>query len=122
MLRAGALFLLALGLTGCSLIPQTSKNQVRGTVPVEWIPPEERRDLATYLHGSDDIHRARQITTEHSSVEYYKDFSLGIIEVSDEGVINPSQKKQVLEMLDKEFPPGGNGGLLVILIHGWHHG
>src|SRR5687768_12357939 len=107
MIRVAAL-VLAFCFAGCSLIPQTPKNQVRGTVPVDPVAPNDRVAVS-HLHGRDDLHRARQITTEHSSVEYYKDFSLGIIEVSDEGIINPSQKQQVYEMLGRELK---NGGLL----------
>ncbi|HEX8170178.1 MAG TPA: hypothetical protein VF824_06540 [Thermoanaerobaculia bacterium] len=115
-MRGFALGLLCLSLAGCSVLPQTTKNQVRGTLPV--VKPEKPRALSE-LHGHDDVHRARQIMAEHSSVEYYSDFSLGILEISDDGTINPSQKEQVFKMLDAETKPGG---LLVVFVHGWHHG
>ena len=121
-MRRFAVGVLCLSLTACSLLPQTTKNQVRGSLPVTMPDPDKLRDLEE-LHGDDELHRARQIMAEHSSVEYYKDFSLGIIEVLDDGTINPSQKKQVFQMLDKMFDPEKKpGGLLVVFIHGWHHG
>lgn len=109
---------LALCMAGCSLLPETTKNQVRGTIPVA-APPDGQRPPLSTLHGDSDAARARQINTEHASVEYYDSFALGIVEITDEGIINPSQKKQVFAMLDKEL---ANGGLLVVFVHGWHHG
>lgn len=117
-MRRFAVGVVCLSLTACSLLPQTTKNMVRGTVPVTKPAQDKLRDLAD-LHGSDDLHRARQIMTEHSSIEYYKDFSLGIMEVLDDGTIDPIQKKQVFQMLETETEPGG---LLVVFVHGWHHG
>ena len=117
-MRRFAIGVFCLSLSACSLLPQTTKNQVRGSMPVTKPDPDKLRDLKD-LHGSDDLHRARQIMAEHSSVEYYKDFSLGILEVLDDGTINPSQKGQVFQMLDTETKPGG---LLVVFVHGWHHG
>jgi hypothetical protein len=114
MLRSAAGILVLIATTACSLIPQTTKNQVRGT-----IPPDADRKPLTYLHGNTDEFRARQITTEHSSVEYYDNFSLGILEVTDEGTVNPTQKRQVFDMLDQELE---NGGVLLVFVHGWHHG
>lgn len=113
-----AVGVVCLSLAACSLLPQTTKNMVRGTVPVPKPAADQLRDLQD-LHGSDDLHRARQIMTEHSSIEYYKDFSLGIMEILDDGTIDPIQKDQVFEMLEAETKPGG---LLVIFVHGWHHG
>lgn len=117
-MRRLAVASLVLFLAGCSVLPQTTKNQVRGTVPVVKPDPAKLRPLSD-LHGHDDIHRARQIMTEHSSVEYYDDFTLGVLEIADDGTINPSQKEQVFKMLDAETKPGG---LLVVFVHGWHHG
>lgn len=117
-MRRFAVGVFCLSLTACSLLPQTTKNIVRGTVPVTKPDQDQLRDLAD-LHGSDDLHRARQIMTEHSSIEYYKDFSLGILEVLDDGTIDPIQRKQVFQMLKTETEPGG---LLVVFVHGWHHG
>jgi hypothetical protein len=117
-MRRFAVGVVCLSLTACSLLPQTTKNMVRGTVPVPKPAEDKLRDLQD-LHGSDDLHRARQIMTEHSSIEYYKDFSLGIMEILDDGTIDPIQKDQVFEMLRTETEPGG---LLVVFVHGWHHG
>lgn len=118
MLRFAAAALVLCTTAACSLIPQTSKNQVRGSVPVIE-PKESERKPLEYLNGSDPDDRARQITAEHSSVEYYQNFTLGILEVTDDGVVNPSQKEQVFKMLGNEL---ANGGILVVFVHGWHHG
>jgi hypothetical protein len=118
MRRFAAAGVVCLALTACSLLPQTTKNQVRGTVPVTKPAPDKLRALED-LHGDNDVRRARQIMAEHSSIEYYKDFSLGIMEVLDDGTIDPIQKKQVFDMLKAETDPGG---LLVVFVHGWHHG
>ncbi len=114
MLRSAAGILVLIATTACSLIPHTTKNQVRGT-----IPPDPDPKPLTYLHGHEDDDRARQITMEHSSVEYYDNFSLGILEVTDEGTVNQIQKRQVFEMIDEELE---NGGVLLVFVHGWHHG
>jgi uncharacterized protein len=73
------------------------------------------------LVGNDPDHRrhALQISMEHRSVELYDQFSLGVIEISDEGAVNLSQKQQVMDMVREETR---DGGLLVVFVHGWHHG
>ena len=116
MLRFTALFLVLLT-TACGSIPQTSKNPVRGTVPVTE-PIESKKKPLDHLLGQSPLYRARQITAEHSSVEYYDDFTLGILEITDDGTINPSQKEQVFKMLDLQLK---DGGLLIVFVHGWHH-
>lgn len=103
------------------LIGCTTRYQVRGTEKV-FADPMDLDDLV--FDGKDSREqqgecRARQIAMEHQSVERYKNYSLGVIEVSDEGAINPAQKRQVMEMVEEETK---NGGLLVVFVHGWHHG
>ena len=72
MRRLAMLLLAPLALTGCTTI-----YQVRGTE--NFLKPMAVRDLV----GSDEVHRARQISMEHQSIEKYDDFSLGVIEISD---------------------------------------
>ncbi len=108
MRRLVSLLLASLTLTSC-----TTAYQVRGTE--SFLKPMAVGDLV----GTDDIHRARQISMEHQSIEKYKDFSLGVIEISDEGSVNPEQKKMVMDWIERETQPGG---ILVVFAHGWHHG
>ncbi len=108
MRRLAMLLLAPLALTGCTTI-----YQVRGTE--NFLKPMAVRDLV----GSDEVHRARQISMEHQSIEKYDDFSLGVIEISDEGSVNPAQKEMVMDWIERETKPGG---ILVIFAHGWHHG
>jgi hypothetical protein len=56
---------------------------------------------------------------EHQSIEKFQDFSVGIIEISDDGTVNPTQKERALDFVKEELE---GGGLLVVLVHGWHHG
>ena len=84
MRRLVMLLLAPLALSAC-----TTAYQVRGTE--SFLKPMAASDLV----GSDDVHRARQISMEHQSIEKYDDFSLGVIEISDEGSVNPEQKAMV---------------------------
>lgn len=102
------LLLAVLVLTGC-----TTKYQVRGNETI--LDAMDHRLMV----GRDEDHRARQVSMEHQSIEKYDDFSLGIIEISDEGGINPAQKSMVVDWIEQETE---EGGLLVVLVHGWHHG
>jgi len=43
---------------------------------------------------------------------------VGIIEIADDGSINPAQKKQAIEAVEKATK---DGGMLLIFVHGWHH-
>src|SRR4051812_19204140 len=105
--------LIALLLALFTLASCTTAYQVRGTE--SFLKPMPPRDLV----GSDEIHRARQISLEHQSIEKYDDFSLGVIEISDEGSVNPAQKEMVMDWIERETKPGG---ILVVFAHGWHHG
>jgi hypothetical protein len=108
MRRLITLLLATLALTSC-----TTAYQVRGTEStLKPMPPGD-------LVGSDELHRARQISMEHQSIEKYDGFSLGVIEISDEGSVNPEQKEMVMDWIERETKPGG---ILVVFAHGWHHG
>jgi len=108
MRRLALLLPILLTLPGC-----TTHYQVRGTEEI--LAPMNYNDLI----GNSELHRARQISMEHQSIEKYSDFSLGVIEISDEGAVNPRQKEEVMDWIEQET---SQGGLLVVFVHGWHHG
>jgi hypothetical protein len=101
------LLLAAFTLLGC-----TTHYQVRGTETL--LGPMD----PSLLVGDSPEHRARQISMEHQSIEKYDGFSLGVIEISDEGAVNPTQKEMVMDWIKQETQ---KGGLLVVFAHGWHH-
>ena len=92
----------------------TTRYQVRGTESI--LPPI----TAAELGGTSDRNRTVQISMEHQSIEKYQDFSIGIIEISDEGAVNRKQRDEVIDWIEGET--NGKPGLLVIFAHGWHHG
>ncbi|MFQ5526623.1 MAG: hypothetical protein ACE5GX_10215 [Thermoanaerobaculia bacterium] len=52
-------------------------------------------------------------------------FKMGILEVDKHGSLNPKQRRQVFDMLDKEARAARRSGsnlVIVLFIHGWHHG
>ena len=102
---ACAISAVATCLTSC-----TTPYQVRGVEP--------QLSRASSL---DDVERDfhERVNLEARSIERYPEFSLGIIEFTDEGASNPEQERQVLDLLEKE---GANGALIVVFAHGWHHG
>lgn len=62
--------------------------------------------------------RLRQIDTEARSVEDFGDFKVGIVEVGEDGLVNPQQWQQVLRLAEKNTK---HGGIIVTYVHGWHH-
>ncbi len=55
------------------------------------------------------------------SIERYPDFTLGIIELSDDGHVKDEvQKAQVFDMVREAA--GEKGAVIVTFVHGWHHG
>jgi len=101
----------------------TSRFQLRGTeeayhVTGDKYVPKRLFNIDDFA-GEDPKKKLQQITMEHRSVETFENFTLGVIEISDDGNINPSQKDQVINMVRRQTKPGG---LLIVFIHGWHHG
>lgn len=93
-------------LTACS-----SVNPIRGIAPPGDPVGYHSRDLLRA-----EVERLRQ-----SSVERYEHFTLGVIEMSDDGmsVCDQRQKRAVLDELDRM---GRKSGVtLVVFVHGWHH-
>ena len=111
MRRTILILLVAVCLNAC----HTSRYQLRGTEPAR----KEPLALKEFV-GTDELAHARQIATESRSVEKFQGFTIGVLEIGDDGNIIASQKKQVMDMVGREMV--GNGGLVVVFVHGWHHG
>ncbi|HEX8254510.1 MAG TPA: hypothetical protein VF846_15305 [Thermoanaerobaculia bacterium] len=62
-----------------------------------------------------------QLNFEARSVEEFDDMALGVVEITDDGLVNPSQKEQVFDLVGKRIRNEQNS-LLVVFVHGWHHG
>lgn len=113
ILSACPIFLL---FAGC-----TSMYQVRGTEAIT--PPGARVTLDDFagqdVESADPVKLAQQLNFEHQSTEYFDGFTVGVIEIGDDGLINRTQYQQVTDMLDTQTK---DGGLIVVFVHGWHHG
>ena len=96
-------------IAGCA--SYTSVYQIRGT----------EEPLATALAVSElETSRLAQLDLEARSVEHFSTFDLGIMEITDDGLINPAQKKQVFDMVAPRLE--ADEVLLIVFAHGWHHG
>lgn len=111
MRRTVVALLVAVCLNAC----HTSRYQLRGTEPARDKPIALKEFV-----GTDELAHARQIDTESRSIENFDGFTVGVLEIGDDGNINESQKKQVMTMVRDKMK--GNGGLVVVFVHGWHHG
>jgi hypothetical protein len=95
------------------LMSCTSPYQKRGTEP-------RLAPLAIdSLSGTSREARIRQINIEGRSIEDFEEATIGIIEFDDEANTNPAQVQAVLEMLKEKTQ---RDALMVVFIHGWHHG
>ncbi|HET7509541.1 MAG TPA: hypothetical protein VFJ65_04750 [Solirubrobacterales bacterium] len=105
-----AAFLLALPL----LCACTSTAQVRGTGPADRLI--DLQALAASRPG-DPIRNE----VAARSVERYPGFTLGIVEMSDDGHVKDEvQKEQVFAMVREVAQE--KGAVLLTFVHGWHHG
>lgn len=95
--------------TACS---STSIYQMRGTED-PWDPGPD------FKVENLEKNRNAQLNLEARSIEKFRDFELGVIEITEDGLINPSQQRQVMEMVQERLK--GNS-LLIVFAHGWHHG
>jgi len=92
----------------------TPKVQIRGTAPSDRLI--DLKNLAASRQG-DPIREE----VARRSVERYKDFTLGIIELSDDGHVEDEvQKQQVFQMVREVAAE--NGATIFTFVHGWHHG
>jgi hypothetical protein len=106
-----ALAVLALCLTAaCN---STSIYQIRGTED-----PWEPKPALTV--DALETNRDAQLNLEARSVEKFADFELGVVEITDEGLVNPAQKEQVFDMVRPRLDD--TNALLLVFAHGWHHG
>lgn len=98
--------ILSISLLGC-----TTHAQLRGTAS----------PLRTSLDSVEDSTPDFQKKLASTSIEQYVDFTLGVIEMSDDGHIKDmEQKAQVFSMVKEKSSE--QGAILVIFVHGWHHG
>ncbi len=105
-----ACFCVALSLL-CACTP---KAQVRGTGP-----SDKLLDLKA-LAGSRPGEPIRDEVAGRS-IERYPGFTLGFIEMSDDGhVKDEAQKQQVFDMVRQVA--GEKGAIIMTFVHGWHHG
>jgi hypothetical protein len=118
----GAMILLVVALTSC-----TNKYQIRGL-----------EAKTNYLINLDDLEKDAKMTCQYRkdlearSIEKFgvvidgkeNEYSVGIVEFNDKGLVNNIQKRQVFDHLNglmADKSKGNNGLLLVVFIHGWHH-
>jgi hypothetical protein len=91
----------------------TPKAQLRGTGPSDRLI--DLRTLAASRQG-DPVREE----VARRSIERYKGFTLGVIELSDDGHVKDEvQKEQVFRMV-REIA-GENGATVLTFVHGWHH-
>jgi hypothetical protein len=105
--------LLALSAALCLLCACTPKAQLRGTGPSERLI--DLKELAGSRPG--DPIRAE---VAGRSIERYEGFTLGFIELSDDGHIKDEvQKEQVFQMVREVAAE--KGAIVLTFVHGWHH-
>ena len=104
----------ALLLGGCATQYQKRGTEFPITTPVS-LDDFEKRTSQPY-----------QLDLEARSIEHFPnpEFTVGIIELTDEGFVNQQQYEQVKRRITQEFDNAkeGAGSLLIVFAHGWHHG
>ncbi len=92
----------------------TPKTQVRGTGPSDKLL--DLQALAASRPGDPIREEVAQ-----RSIERYPGFTLGFIELSDDGHVKDEvQKQQVFDMVRQIA--GEKGAIIMTFVHGWHHG
>jgi hypothetical protein len=105
--------LLALSAALWLLCACTPKAQLRGTGPSDRL-----LDLKV-LAGSQPGDPIREEVARRS-IERYEGFTLGFIELSDDGHVKDEvQKEQVFDMVRQVA--GEKGAIILTFVHGWHH-
>jgi hypothetical protein len=105
---------LAVSLLLVSCVSSTSVYQKRGTEAP--FAAEGSMTVAEF-----EASQNAQLDAEARSVERFKHFDLGVLEITDDGLVNPAQKEQVFDMVREDLARP-NEMLLVVFVHGWHHG
>src|SRR5687768_4858709 len=108
-----AVLALSLLFAGCA--SYTSLYQIRGTEA-----PLSASGTGTLTVSDLEKSRTAQLDLEARSIERFKDFEIGVLEITDDGLVNPAQKKQVFDMVKPRLD--GKEVLLIVFAHGWHHG
>ncbi len=111
--RLFAVLVLCLSAGGCA--SYTSLYQIRGTEE-----PLSAPGTGTLTVSDLEQSRMAQLDLEARSIERFRDFEIGVLEITDDGVVNPAQKKQVFDMVKPRLD--GKEVLLIVFAHGWHHG
>lgn len=100
----------------CSaLVGCTTKYYVRGLEP----PLDKSADITKVATD-----KMTQRDLEARCIEQFDDFNIGIIEISDEGKVNPHQKQKVFNLIRQKAAVSekNNKDLVILLfVHGWHH-
>lgn len=112
MKRRIALLLSLLFLFSCTSIYQRRGTESKPVTAIE----------VTDLEGDTPEKTLRQLDWESRSVETFDNFQLGVVEVGDDGLTNPAQVGQVMEMVRGRAADKDRGLLIVTFVHGWHHG
>ncbi len=110
--RPAVMLVVSLSLVSC--VSYTSVYQKRGTEPP--FPAPGTMTVAEFEQSQD-----AQLDAEARSVERFKDFEVGVLEITDDGLVNPAQKDQVFSMVKTNLDKP-NEMLMVVFVHGWHHG
>lgn len=110
--RLAAVLAVSISLVSC--VSSTSVYQKRGTEAP--FPAPGTMTVAEFEASQD-----AQLDAEARSVERFKDFEIGVLEITDDGLVNPSQKDQVFTMVKSNLDKP-NEMLMVVFAHGWHHG
>ena len=110
--RLAAVLAVSMSLVSC--VSSTSVYQKRGTEAP--FPAPGTMTVAEFEASQD-----AQLDAEARSVERFKDFEVGVLEITDDGLVNPAQKDQVFTMVKSNLDKP-NEMLMVVFAHGWHHG
>lgn len=111
--RLPSVLALSLLFAGCA--SYTSLYQIRGTEA-----PLSAPGTGTLTVSDLERSRTAQLDLEARSIERFRDFEIGVLEITDDGLVNPAQKKQVFDMVKPRLD--GKEVLLIVFAHGWHHG
>lgn len=107
-MRQAVLLFLLLVLPAC-----TSTKQIRGRSNEDTLL--DLKSLEASPKGGDLRKRVQGL-----AVERYPGFTLGIIELGDEGLVKDEiQKRNVFDMVRAKAE--GQGAIVITFVHGWHH-
>ncbi len=84
------------------------------------------RGLEPSLQKASDIQKVAtekmvQRDLEARCIEQFDDFNIGIIEISDDGKVNPHQKQKVFSLIRQKAEDKDKELVILLFVHGWHH-